>query len=244
METIKKWIPNLVTLGNFTCGMLACWFAAKYETFVTEDMTSFDKLITLSPSFLIFTAAIFDFLDGFVARLLKVSSELGKQLDSLADVVSFGVAPSFILMRYELLGNHIPSFFGLSIAIFACIRLAKFNIDTRQSDSFLGLPVPSTGMVIASLPLIDKSGPLAFMVHPWFVLGLVILLCILMVSELPLLALKFKNYGLKDNWYRYLVLLIGLMSILFFQFQGLPMVILGYVLVSLLVNQLKKREHH
>ena len=126
------------------------------------------------------------------------------------------------------------SFLGLLIGIFACIRLAKFNIDTRQSDSFLGLPVPSTGIVIASLPFIDKAGPLAFMLNPWVVAGLVVLLCILMVSELPLLDLKFKNYGLKDNVYRYFVLLIGLLALIFFQFQGLPFVILGYVLVSLI----------
>ena len=129
--------------------------------------------------------------------------------------------------------KYLP-FIGFFITLGACYRLAKFNIDTRQSDSFLGLPVPSTGIVIASLPLIDKSGPLAFMVNPWFVAGLVVLLCILMVSELPLLALKFKNYSLKDNVYRYLVLLIGLVSLVVFQFQGLPLVILGYVLVSLI----------
>lgn len=240
MNDIKKWIPNVITLGNLTCGMMACYNAAQgnlikivSEYFPTDNLPE-EKMVFLLPSLFIFGAAILDFFDGLAARLLKVHSELGKQLDSLADVVSFGVAPSFIIFGYSLMGEY--SFLGLFIGIFACIRLAKFNIDTRQSDSFLGLPVPSTGIVIASLPFIDKSGPLAFMVNPWVVAGLVVLLCILMVSELPLLALKFKNYSLKDNVYRYLVLLIGLVSLVIFQFQGLPLVILGYVLVSLISN--------
>ena len=239
MDAIKRWIPNIITLGNLTCGMLACWIVPQIDFHLSgflsyrQEYFSPEFLAYVAPSLFIFGAAIFDFLDGLAARLLNVHSELGKQLDSLADVVSFGVAPSFIIIGYNLMGNDY-SVFGLFIGIFACIRLAKFNIDTRQSDSFLGLPVPSTGIVIASLPLIDKSGPLAFMVNPWFVAGLVVLLCILMVSELPLLALKFKNYSLKDNVYRYLVLLIGLVSLVVFQFQGLPLVILGYVLVSLI----------
>ena len=238
MNSIKKWIPNIITLGNLTCGMLACWFAAQikpkelnYE-FLWYDVTQYT-----ASSFLVFFAAILDFFDGLAARLLKVHSELGKQLDSLADVVSFGVAPSFIILGYGLMGEY--SLLGLFIGIFACIRLAKFNIDTRQSESFLGLPVPSTGIVIASLPFIDKNGPLSFMLNPWMVAGLVVLLCILMVSELPLLALKFKNYSLKDNFYRYLVLLIGLLALILFQFQGLPLVILGYVLVSLIAKSRK-----
>lgn len=251
MNAIKKWIPNIITLGNLTFGMMACWIAARFipayllgengmlgENAIVDNCCGeeelYNKWDSVAPALFIFAAAILDFFDGLAARLLKVHSELGKQLDSLADVVSFGVAPSFIIVGYNLMGDY--SVFGLFIGIFACVRLAKFNIDTRQSDSFLGLPVPSTGIVIASLPFIDKAGPLAFMLNPWVVAGLVVLLCILMVSELPLLALKFKNYGLKDNVYRYLVLLIGLLAIAFFQFQGLPLVILGYVLVSLIAR--------
>ena len=235
MNAIKKWVPNIITLGNLTCGMIACYLAASKSGEYTDEHleeSAYKMWWYVYPSLLIFCAAVLDFFDGLAARLLKVHSELGKQLDSLADVVSFGVAPSLMLRGYGFMGDY--SFLGLLIGIFACIRLAKFNIDTRQSDSFLGLPVPSTGIVIASLPFIDKAGPLAFMLNPWVVAGLVVLLCILMVSELPLLALKFKNYGLKDNVYRYLVLLIGLLALIFFQFQGLPFVILGYVLVSLI----------
>ncbi|MFM9946008.1 MAG: CDP-diacylglycerol--serine O-phosphatidyltransferase [Bacteroidia bacterium] len=232
MKAINRWIPNIITLGNLTCGMLACWCAAAFMVYNQRDFVHSEYYYY--PSFFIFGAAILDFFDGLAARILKVNSELGKQLDSLADVVSFGVAPSFIILGYNLMGEY--SFLGLFIGIFSCIRLAKFNIDNRQSNSFLGLPVPSTGIVIASLPFIDKSGPLAFMVNPWVVGSLVVLLCCLMVSELPLLALKFKNYNLKDNIFKYLVLFIGLVSLIIFQFQGLPLVILGYVLVSLIAN--------
>jgi len=233
MNVIKKWIPNIITLGNLTFGMLACWIAAKnIPDYLNEDYSVYDKWLYVSPALCIFGAAILDFFDGFAARLLKVHSELGKQLDSLADVVSFGVAPAFIIMGYRLMGDY--SGFGLLIGVFACVRLAKFNIDTRQSESFLGLPVPSTGMIIAALPFVDREGPLAFLINPWVVSSLVIILCLLMVSELPLLALKFKNYSIKDNIYRYLVLLFGLICILSFGFQGLPLVILGYVLFSII----------
>ncbi len=240
MNAIKKWIPNIITLGNLGCGMLACYIAASESGEYTDEHleeSAYKMWWYVYPSLFIFGAAILDFFDGLVARLLGVQSELGKQLDSLADLVSFGVAPSFIIISYGWLGDFVPV--GFLIGIFACIRLAKFNIDTRQSDSFLGLPVPSTGIVIASLPFIDKAGPLSFMLNPLVVAVLVVLLCVLMVSELPLLALKFKNYGLKDNVYRYLVLLIGLLALIFFQFQGLPLVILGYVLVSLIAPKKK-----
>lgn len=174
-------------------------------------------------------------MDGFVARLLKVQSELGKQLDSLADVVSFGVAPSFILLSYNFLGEFSPA--GLLIGIFACVRLAKFNIDTRQSDSFLGLPVPSTGMIIASLPFVDKEGPLAFLLNQWVVGGLVVVLCALMVSEIPLLAMKFKNFTLKDNIYRYAVIVLGAALLIILGIQSLTLIILGYVLISVIARK-------
>jgi CDP-diacylglycerol--serine O-phosphatidyltransferase len=236
MNAIKNWIPNLLTLGNLTCGMLACWVAARnipdyYET----DFSQYDRWLYVAPSIFIFGAAIIDFLDGFVARLLKVQSELGKQLDSLADVVSFGVAPSFILLSYNFLGEFSPA--GLLIGIFACVRLAKFNIDTRQSDSFLGLPVPSTGMIIASLPFVDKEGPLAFLLNQWVVGGLVVVLCALMVSEIPLLAMKFKNFTLKDNIYRYAVIVLGAALLIILGIQSLTLIILGYVLISVIARK-------
>lgn len=240
MQTVKRWIPNIITLGNLTFGMLACWLATgKVPENLTEDFSIIDKWFYVAPALCIFAAAIMDFLDGMVARLLHVSSELGKQLDSLADVVSFGVAPAFIIIGYDFLGEY--SFLGLLIGVFSAIRLAKFNIDTRQSESFLGLPVPSTGMIIASLPFVKPYGMLGFLVNPVVVFILIILLCGLMVSELPLLALKFKNYGLKDNLYRYLVLLASAIILIIFGIQGITLVILVYVMISVL-NKFSNRK--
>lgn len=236
MNTIKNWIPNLLTLGNLTCGMLACWLAANLpDSFSGPDASMAERWIHWSPSILIFGAAIIDFLDGFVARLLKVQSELGKQLDSLADVVSFGVAPSFVVIGNEYLGAWSP--LGLLIGIFACVRLAKFNIDTRQSDSFLGLPVPSTGMIIAALPFVDSEGMLGFMLHPWFIGILVVVLCLLMVSELPLLAMKFKTFGIKENLARYAIVLMAVLLLIFFGIQAIVLIIPGYVLISVLARK-------
>ncbi len=229
MKTIKNWIPNIITLGNLTCGMLACYIAVWLGSQVDYKYWYF------IPSIWIFGAAVLDFFDGFAARVLKVHSELGEQLDSLADMVSFGVAPALIIMGDNMIGEY--SYLGFLIGIFACIRLAKFNIDTRQSDSFLGLPVPSVGLVIAALPFVDKSGPLAFMVNPWVVAGLVVVLCLLMISEIPLLALKFKTFGLKENFYRYAVIVMGAAILIIFKIQGLPLVILGYVLISLMARK-------
>ncbi len=240
INTFKKWIPNCITLGNLTCGMLACYMAVS-QNLINSDanpmVEGFKNWSYLAPAILIFCAALLDFFDGLAARLLNVHSELGKQLDSLADMVSFGVAPSFIILSYNLAGNYLFSFSGLLIGLFACIRLAKFNIDTRQSNSFLGLPVPSVGLIIASLLFIDSTSSLSFLIKPAMVLSLILLLCILMVSELPLLALKFKTYGLKGNLGRYLVLGLGLTLFICFQFQGIPLIILGYVLVSLFVKE-------
>ena len=240
MQTVKRWIPNIITLGNLTFGMLACWLATgKIPESLTEDFSFLDRWFYVAPALCIFAAAIMDFLDGMVARILHVNSELGKQLDSLADVVSFGVAPGFIIIGYDFLGEY--SFLGLLIGVFAAIRLAKFNIDTRQSESFLGLPVPSTGMIIASLPFVKPFGLLGFLVNPYVVFALILLLCGLMVSELPLLALKFKNYSLKHNFYRYLILVASAVILLIFGIQGITLIILVYVGISILNKFLNQK---
>ncbi len=234
MQHIRAWIPNLFTLGNLICGMLSCWYAVMQAgLIITPEFSLADKQWSdYLPSLFIFGAAFLDFCDGFVARLLKVSSELGKQLDSLADVVSFGVAPSFILISYGWLGNS--SYLGFAIGVFACVRLAKFNIDTRQGESFLGLPVPAVGILIAALPFIKLNGNLGFLLEFWPILILTAILCFLMVSEIPMLALKFKNFYVKENIWRYLVLLVSLLLLLIFKMEGLPLIILSYVLISAL----------
>lgn len=233
MTDIKKWIPNIITLSNLGCGMIACWIAARnIPDFLQNESQIENKWLMVSPSLFIFAAAIFDFLDGLAARLLNVSSDLGKQLDSLADIVSFGIAPSFIIIAYSYLGDY--SAFGLFLGIFAAIRLAKFNNDTRQSDSFLGLPVPSAGLIIASLPFIDNTDVLAFLHNFWVMAILIIALCLLMISEIPLLALKFKNLNLKDNIFRYILLLIATVLLIFFGFQSISLIIFSYILISII----------
>lgn len=237
MKDILKWIPNVFTLANLGCGMIACWVAAyNIPDFIESDIANKNKWLLVAPSLFIFAASVFDFIDGFAARILKVNSELGKQLDSLADLVSFGVAPAFIILGYGLIGDW--SFLGFFLGIFSAVRLAKFNNDTRQSESFLGLPVPSSGLVIASLPFITVTSALSFMLNQTFVAILIGVLCLLMVSEIPLIALKFKNFTFKDNFYRYLLLFIALISILIFGFQGISIVILGYVIISVFALKL------
>lgn len=237
MTEIKKWIPNIITLANLGCGMIACWIAARNIPDFLQSGNISDKWLLVAPSLFIFAASLFDFLDGFAARILKVNSELGKQLDSLADVVSFGLAPSFIIIAYGFMGDY--SAFGLLLGIFSAIRLAKFNTDTRQSDTFLGLPVPSAGLIVASLPFIETNGVLSFMINPWFVAALISIMCLLMISEIPLLALKFKNFGIKENIFRYAVLLIGAVSLITLGFKGISISILGYVFVSLIALRIK-----
>ena len=201
-------------------------------------------------SFLIGAAAIFDFLDGFAARLLKVHSEIGKQLDSLADMVTFGVLPGMILFNLiqpTLRANELPSqlaFITFLIPVFSALRLAKFNIDTRQSDSFIGVPTPANSILIGSLPLILKYNPSfeCLILNPYFLIITTIIMSYLLVAELPLFALKFKNFTWADNKIRYIFLVLSLILLFAFQFTGIPFTILLYIVLSV-INNLQKRKN-
>lgn len=202
-------------------------------------------------AYLIFFAALFDFSDGFAARALKAYSPLGAQLDSLADIVSFGLAPSFILLhliveshgrqQFMVFGFDVLPFVALLLPLFAALRLAKFNIDDRQTSSFIGLPTPAAGLMVASLPLIKQqlyeSQSLFYMLvtNTYFYIGIVFLLCFLMVSELPLFGLKFKSMAFKGNEIRYLFLIASLVLLVFLQFTAIPFIILLYLFLSLVV---------
>jgi CDP-diacylglycerol--serine O-phosphatidyltransferase len=202
-------------------------------------------------AYLIFIAALFDFSDGFAARALKAYSPLGAQLDSLADIVSFGLAPSFILLhliveshgrqQFMVFGFDVLPFVALLLPLFAALRLAKFNIDDRQTSSFIGLPTPAAGLMVASLPLIKQqlyeSQSLFYMLvtNTYFYIGIVFLLCFLMVSELPLFGLKFKSMAFKGNEIRYLFLIASLVLLVFLQFTSIPFIILLYLFLSLVV---------
>lgn len=201
---------------------------------------------------MIFIAAVFDFFDGFAARLLKAYSPLGAQLDSLSDVVSFGVAPSFIIYHYlsqqptadslslELAGFNIIPFAAFFLAIFAALRLAKFNIDERQTTSFIGLPTPAMGLFVASLPFTLNNEHLAFMgnvvTNIYFLLAVIILFSFLMVSEIPFFSLKIKNLKFKENIHIYVLAIFAVVAFAFLGFAAIPFVILFYIVEAFFVN--------
>lgn len=198
-------------------------------------------------AYLIGVAAVFDFLDGFVARALRVHSPIGKELDSLADMVTFGVLPGAI--AFVLLGRAGAGAEGLvagvplgwahvafMIPICSALRLANFNIDERQTDQFIGLPTPANALFWASLPLIlagGSAGPPVWFT-PWVLAVAVVVMSLLLVAELPLFALKFKSYRPADNWLRYGFLVLSLVLIFVFSFLAVPLIILLYVLLSVL----------
>jgi CDP-diacylglycerol--serine O-phosphatidyltransferase len=233
---MKKHIPNFITCLNLFCGCLALYFAFRNELLYT--------------SYLVGLAAVFDFLDGMIARVLKAYSEIGKQLDSLADMVSFGVVPGAIVFMLLSRANasafglpeSILPFFGFLITIFSALRLAKFNIDTRQTTSFIGLPTPACTMVVASLPLILENGSLLqyeIILNPYVLLVLTVLLSYLLIAELPLFALKFTNLTWQDNAVRFIFLGISVILLALLKFAAIPLIIVLYILLSIV----KKTSH-
>jgi CDP-diacylglycerol--serine O-phosphatidyltransferase len=226
-------IPNALTCLNLLCGCVG----------VVE---AFHNNIILSCG-LIGLALIFDFFDGFVARLLKVTSPIGRDLDSLADMVTFGLLPSIII--YQLLMQSIPDLMGMwkaypafLIAVFSAIRLAKFNNDPRQSDSFIGVPTPANALLIASLPVIifqDESWK-PLIVNTNNLLILTVVMSYLLVAEIKLLALKFKSFGWAGNEIRYAFILLTVLLLVFFKVLAVPLILLLYIALSVTANLVKK----
>jgi CDP-diacylglycerol--serine O-phosphatidyltransferase len=193
-------------------------------------------------------AAVVDFLDGFVARFFNAVSEMGKQLDSLADVVSFGVAPGMIIYQFLRLsyaqqdnGLDVSFIWLLPAFIFpaaAAYRLARFNIDTSQSYSFKGMPVPAAGIFVASFPLIYWNVNIEtardLLLNKWFLYAITLVLSWLMVSTLPLMAMKFKDYSIKNNLPKYLLVVIAVICALLLKWLAIPATIVAYVIISLL----------
>jgi CDP-diacylglycerol--serine O-phosphatidyltransferase len=247
-----KNIPNLFTLLNLVFGCLAIVFTLQNGIIITLDadgtqLLDMPEKIWMASLF-IGIAAVVDFLDGFVARLFKASSEMGKQLDSLADVVSFGVAPGIIIYQFlrlsfaqDVTGVDVSLLWLLPAFILPCAaawRLARFNLDTSQSLSFKGMPVPAAGIFVASLPLIywnvNEAWAQNLLLNKWFLYAVVVVISWLMVSKLPLMALKFKNFGIKDNLPKYLLGAIAIIAVLILKWLAIPLVVLAYVLISLL----------
>lgn len=181
-------------------------------------------------------AAGFDFFDGFAARLLRVQSAIGKELDSLADVVSFGVLPGVILFSLTKSDLDWLPYLTLIVPMLSAYRLAKFNLDTRQSDRFIGLPTPANALFISTLPHFAVQYPSwgSLLLLPLSMVVIAWIFSILLVSEIPLIALKFKDYSLASNKTRYLLIFIGLTSFAWMQLAGIPLVILAYIGLSIL----------
>ena len=243
-----KQIPNIFTLLNLICGCIAIVFTLQNGITLDYD----DQLIVLSEkiwmaSLFIGIAAVVDFLDGFVARLFNATSEMGKQLDSLADVVSFGVAPSMIVYQFLRMsfaagenGINVSVFWltpAFIIAAAGAYRLARFNLDTTQSFGFKGVPIPAVGLLIASLPLIfwntESDFIRSLITNKWFLYSLIVVVSWLMVSTLPLMALKFKNVSVKDNLPKYLIVGIALIAAVIFHWLAVPVVFIAYIILSL-----------
>ncbi|TWO34356.1 phosphatidylserine synthase [Seonamhaeicola sediminis] len=247
---MKRYIPNALTLLNLLCGSIAVIYAVN-DNFVTA-------------AFFVFFGIFFDFFDGFAARKLNVQSDIGLQLDSLADVVTSGLVPGIIMYKLlQLVGPlwqetvdgigynrtigfefEYPEFyyvlplFGLSITLASAYRLAKFNVDTEQQNYFKGLPTPANALLIVSLPLIlefqNNDIINAIILNKWFLIGMTILSCWLLNSGIKLFALKFKNWGFKANATRYIFIMLCVVLLIVLQFAAIPLIILVYIIMSVL----------
>ncbi len=256
---LMKQIPNLFTLLNLVFGCIAIVFTLQQGVILLPlddagSILSTPVQIENTPEKIVLTslfiglAGVVDFLDGFVARLFKATSELGKQLDSLADVVSFGVAPAIIIYQFLRLSLAqesgaldasmiwlVPAFI---VAAAAAWRLSKFNLDTRQTYGFLGVPTPAVGLTVASFPLIywfsDNTTVVELLLNKWFWYAVIALLSFLMVSSLPMLALKFKGLTMKSAMPFIVIALVGIAAVFLLGWLAVPVIFITYVLVSLL----------
>ena len=227
-KRVKKHLPNAITCANLFSGCIGIVFAFQ------------DNLIVAA--YAIFLSSIFDFFDGLASRVLNSYSFIGKDLDSLADMVSFGVLPSVILYQLFLQAPQIDkvstylNFSAFLIPVFSALRLAKFNTDTRQAEIFIGLPTPANAILIASFPLILQQYPSLsrYILNPYGLTVFIIVMCALLVMEMPLMSLKFKNRDFNRNIYRYLLLLFSAILILFFKFVAVPVVIFIYITLSII----------
>lgn len=230
MNALLKHLPNAMTCGNLLCGCIGLVMALRGHLELA--------------AWLIGLAAVLDFGDGFVARLVNVSGPFGKELDSLADVVTFGVLPAAIVFQlcwFQELGA--VSYGAFLIAVLSALRLANFNIDMRQSESFIGLPVPANAMLIAAFPLMGRYQPQfdSFWQND-IALGMMVAFSFMLVSDVPLFALKFKSFGWTENQTKFLFLIASALLLLFLQFAAIPLIVLLYIIVSLISKSERANE--
>ncbi|MGA0558850.1 CDP-diacylglycerol--serine O-phosphatidyltransferase [Larkinella sp. VNQ87] len=220
MNPLLRHLPNAMTCGNLLCGCVGLVMTLRGNSDTA--------------AWLILLAGLLDFGDGFVARLVKVSGPFGKELDSLADVVTFGVLPATLVFQaLWTTGMARWSYLAYLIAVLSALRLANFNIDTRQSDRFIGLPVPANSLLIAAFPLMSYYQPqFAFLWQNPILLYFLVGFSFMLVAELPLLALKFKSFGWRENQIKFIFLILSAVLLLFLQFAAVPLIIFLYILVS------------
>ena len=254
---MAKQIPNIFTLLNMVFGCLAIVVTLQ-NGIVIQYVPEGTQLVDIPEriwlaSLFIGLAAMVDFVDGFVARLFKAASEMGKQLDSLADVVSFGVAPAMILYQFLRLGiareedginaSIAPLIPAFVLACASAWRLAKFNLDDSQSYGFKGMPTPTVGLLVASFPLIywnEQNEILVnLLLNKWFLYGLILVLSWLMISNLPMMALKFKDYSVRNNIPKIILLLVSIIASFLFHWLAVPIIFSVYIILSLIFKQQK-----
>lgn len=231
--SLLRHLPNALTCANLLCGGIGVVRAME------GDLSTAGWLIGL--------AGIFDFLDGFVARALRVQSLIGKELDSLADMVTFGLLPTLIifqLVRQSQPAHPLLPYVTFTLAVCSALRLAKFNIDTRQSESFIGVPTPANGLLVASLPFILTYQPYfqRLILNTWVLLGYSVVMAFLLVSELPLFALKFKTFGWQGNQIQFSFLGLSAVLLVLLNFAAIPLIVGLYIGLSVLIHLLKKRD--
>jgi CDP-diacylglycerol---serine O-phosphatidyltransferase len=215
-----KHLPNLLTCLNLLSGCLGVVFLLEGQH--------------VPGAYFVWAAAIFDFFDGFIARLLKVSSPIGKELDSLADMVSFGLLPAIVmyLMLRQVATDPLIPYVSFLIALCSALRLAIFNVDETQKDSFRGVPTPANALFITSLPLLNPAAT-TWLHQEWLLVVITIVFSLLLVSRIELFALKFRSFTWADNKVRFTFLALAVLLVAWLQFSALPLIILLYIALSL-----------
>ena len=228
---MKAFVPNFITLLNLLSGGIAVIFAVK------GDLST--------AALFVFFGIFFDFFDGFLARKLNVSSEMGLQLDSLADLVTSGLVPALVLVNLIELSilpsqdaNSFLPYLGLLVLLCSAYRLAKFNISTEQSQFFIGLPTPANALLIMSLPLIldyqNSDSYNALILNPFFLVVVTLLSSFLLNAPVKLIALKFKTWNFSENASKYILIIFSLVGLILFKFAGIPLIIIFYIMLSLI----------
>ena len=213
-------IPNIITLLNLLAGSIGIVLVIRGDA--------------AGGAIWVWIAVFFDYLDGMIARLTNTHSDIGKDLDSLADVVSFGVLPGMVIFRMmePIAPFEFAEYLAFLIPAFSALRLAKFNNDTRQADTFFGLPTPSNALFLTALPFLNFG----FLDNYWILLGIELSFCYMLISELRMFAMKFKDLSFGRNKWKYLAVVLTLIMLVVFRVKAIPFVILGYILVSFTIN--------